>query len=320
MPCESRAKAVRMPHDCLRGEMNGLKRPLLVMGTVPERQSRSTRLTELGNPNQETIQQSFFKATAMKSLTAALFTSFISLAMSAEPAPDAKAPVDPGVVVLELFTSEGCSSCPPTEKRLTEYVRSANGKGAPVHLIAYHVTFWDKLVHGEHGAWKDPFGDPKWTALLKDYSAIHPHPVGGMATPSVFANGIQMANKKFADVMQAELKRPVTATIEAKWMTNSTLSYTVACEDTSADLIVVLRESGLSSTITAGENHNKTLPHEYVARWRKKIALNGALSGSVEVAVPDGVVRTYADLILFVQNKSLGVYGAQVLALPTEKS
>ena len=62
----------------------------------------------------------------------------------------------PPVVLLELFTSQGCYSCPPAEKLVREYYTERAG----VVPLEFHVDYWDELVYGSAGSWKDPFFQP----------------------------------------------------------------------------------------------------------------------------------------------------------------
>ncbi len=242
-----------------------------------------------------------------------LFTALAQTLLSVETTPS-KAP---GIVILELFTSEGCSSCPPTEKKLQQFIQSTQEKGLPIHLISYHVTVWDKLKHGDHGMWKDRYGDVKFTELLKAYSAIHPHPAGVIATPSIFVNGAQSASKKINTLIDEALQTPTSATISAAWDTNGKLTYNVTGGDKDAQVIFVLRESKISSQVTAGENHDKTLTHDFVARWRTAMSLATQQSGTVDVHIPENIDRRNADLLIFIQQANLGVQGVTVQSLPT---
>src|SRR3954469_1853353 len=72
------------------------------------------------------------------------------------PATDSK-----GIVIMELFTSQGCSSCPPADALLGKYALMKNDNIIP---LAFHVDYWNRL------GWKDPFSDPKYSQRQRDYA------------------------------------------------------------------------------------------------------------------------------------------------------
>ena len=82
-----------------------------------------------------------------------LFAAALALTIPAiAAAPNAEAGDRNGAVVVELFTSQGCYSCPPAEKFLGELSEQKS-----VIALEFHVDYWDNLVYGAAGKWKDPF-------------------------------------------------------------------------------------------------------------------------------------------------------------------
>jgi len=86
-----------------------------------------------------------------------------ALAIGGRPGPAAAEPAPP--VAVELFTSQGCYSCPPAEAYLGEL-----SKRADVVALEWHVDYWDDLVYGGAGSWKDPFSSPDATARQYAYN------------------------------------------------------------------------------------------------------------------------------------------------------
>src|SRR6186997_2744530 len=84
-----------------------------------------------------------------------------------------------GFVLIELFTSEGCSSCPPADEALEEIQKKYNDKN--VLVLGYHVDYWNKL------GWKDVFSDASFTQRQEYYSRIF-H-LNSIYTPQVVVNG-----------------------------------------------------------------------------------------------------------------------------------
>ena len=84
-------------------------------------------------------------------------------------------------VVIELFTSEGCSSCPPADKVLSEVIADARKNNKPIYAMSFHVDYWNRL------GWKDPYSDFLFTNRQNNYSDV----LGEreVYTPQVFVNG-----------------------------------------------------------------------------------------------------------------------------------
>ena len=83
---------------------------------------------------------------------------------------------DPAVpVVVDLFTSPGCYSCPPAEKLLGNFYKLKT-----VLDLQFHVDFWDDLVYGAAGKWKDPFSKPAYAQRQSGYNMEKVSPYGGV--------------------------------------------------------------------------------------------------------------------------------------------
>ena len=79
-------------------------------------------------------------------------------------------------VVVELFTSQGCYSCPPAEAYLGELSKNPN-----IVALEFHVDYWDDLVYGAAGKWKDVFSKPEFTTRQRIYAGNLPD--GQVYTP-----------------------------------------------------------------------------------------------------------------------------------------
>ncbi len=95
--------------------------------------------------------------------------------------PQAQQPAPHSAAVVELFTSEGCSSCPPADQLLADLIREAKSNGQPVYALAFHVGYWDGL------GWKDPFSDPAYTQRQLNYAAALK--LDDVYTPQMIVNG-----------------------------------------------------------------------------------------------------------------------------------
>jgi len=159
--------------------------------------------------------------------------------------------------LLELYTSEGCSSCPPADRWLAR-LPSASG----LVPLAFHVDYWDRL------GWRDPFGQPAFSQRQRARNAA----TGFVYTPQVMLDG--------ADYRDWHLSRaPRIDPVAARAALALTLMQTAGRIDAqvnarfidpaqakSAQLYLALVENHLGSKVTAGENADRTLRHEHVVR------------------------------------------------------
>lgn len=88
-----------------------------------------------------------------------------------------------GPVVAELFTSQSCSSCPPAERLFGELAERDD-----LIVLEWHVDYWDRLVHGRAGSWKDPYSSAAYTARQRQYNRALRN-TAGVYTPQAIING-----------------------------------------------------------------------------------------------------------------------------------
>ena len=203
---------------------------------------------------------------------------------------------------MELYTSEGCSSCPPADRWLSR-LRGAGFGGDAVVPLSLHVDYWDYI------GWKDPFANPAFTERQRELAAVSGS--GFVYTPQVVLAGRDYrrwsASGRFADDVRAVNSLPARAEIALAFSAGTVTAkaaVTDARQTADAALFVAVFESGLGNAVTAGENHGVTLTHDYVVRaWLGPFALEGTtpvqVSRPVAVAHPSGVAA-------FVQNRRTG--------------
>lgn len=107
-----------------------------------------------------------------------------ALALAASAENTTEEPVLNGPVLAELFTSQSCSSCPPAERFFNELAQTDG-----VVAIQWHVDYWDDLVHGRAGNWKDPFSSRANTERQRDYNFAL-RDTGGVYTPQAIVGGV----------------------------------------------------------------------------------------------------------------------------------
>jgi hypothetical protein len=213
--------------------------------------------------------------------------------------------------IVELFTSEGCSSCPPADELLNSLASDANKNGTRIFSLAFHVDYWNYL------GWRDPFSAPQYTQRQETYSrATHNR---GLYTPQMIVNGTDAfvgsdrvhARRSIADA----LKQSAAVDLKLRAIATPNHSVSVAYEITGAPknavLNIALVESGLTEKAPRGENAGRTLHHNNVVRLFQSFSPDVTICGKIELALPDGVDGARTKVIGYAQDsKTLSVLGA----------
>lgn len=257
------------------------------------------------------------------SVFAAISTGAALLTGAAAPPGPAEAgkPVA-GFAVVELFTSEGCSSCPPADTALNELGRDPANKGQPVYLLAFHVDYWDYL------GWTDPFASVEATARQRAYG--NAFKLRSIYTPQAVINGHEQFVGSDRGRLRAGIKSAmtpaasVTLTLEAiAGEQPRDIDVTVLRTNGpggAADVLVAVTEDGLLSAPTRGENQGETFTHDHVVRAFAVQASRPNEDVTLRLRLPEGVRRERARVIAFVQGSGAGrVLGAATAALPISK-
>jgi hypothetical protein len=214
---------------------------------------------------------------------------FLSLALLAlalrsdaasSPAPSSATDTAGGPVILELFTSQGCSSCPPADRLLSQLGGDPKLAGRVIPL-AFHVDYWDYI------GWRDPFDAPGWSQRQQSYArAFHSNRI---YTPQLVVNGRTECvgseegdvRRRITDALAAPPPGRVTLALDPltpdghlRVRVGAKLARTVAQGD--LDLWVAVWETGLMTSVGAGENASRTLRNDFVVRrLEKALALPG---------------------------------------------
>ncbi len=222
-----------------------------------------------------------------------------------------------GFAVVELFTSEGCSSCPPADRLLSELIEESRREGTHVYALAYHVDYWDRL------GWRDRFADPAYTERQRAYVK------DGVYTPQMVVSGTAQFVGSDAARARREVKealgRPVPApvTLEVKPAEGGAISVRYSCMlpesvdmVSNASLHVALIENGLTTEVKAGENAGETLRHDGVVRAFTTVKPGSVVHGTVELKPPKDLKPENASVIAFVQHgRTMHIHGAASAAV-----
>jgi hypothetical protein len=182
-------------------------------------------------------------------------------------------------VVVELFTSQGCSSCPPADALIRELRKQPN-----VIPIAYHVDYWNYL------GWRDPFSAREWTQRQMAYTRAFN--LGSSYTPQIVVSGARELIGSNENAVRAAIEEATqhgsAATIKL------TLDNGNAVVETNApraglELIVVTTEDGIVTKIERGENRGLTQTNDAIAR--KLVRIEGIAAGKSTHRVETGAQR-----------------------------
>ena len=222
-------------------------------------------------------------------------------------------------MLVELFTSEGCSSCPPADEVMTRLAKTQPVPGAEIIALGEHVDYWNRL------GWTDPFSSAEFSRRQREYASAFSS--DEVYTPQMIVDGEQefvgsnMAKARAAIARAASMPK---ATVEirqaedqgsASHATNS-LKLEISVHDLpaakpgeSADVMLALTEDGLSSNVTRGENSGRRLTHNAVVRQLIVIGRinheeGGSFSAAPVLNIPGGWNRKTGHVVVFVQERS----------------
>lgn len=219
------------------------------------------------------------------------------------------------VAVVELFTSEGCSSCPPADRLLAQTVRQATAERRVIGL-SFHVDYWDHL------GWKDPFSQRQFTERQKRYA--RQLRLNSLYTPQVVVNGRQElvgSNAgKLSAALTTALRQPATVRITPQsptWPDRQTLrlSYRLEGDWAETALNVALITKTATRNVQRGENEGHDLTHSNVVRTFQTLAKPTSAAGSVTLVVPTDFDRSNGAVVFYAQAVDGSVRGAGVVGL-----
>jgi hypothetical protein len=226
-------------------------------------------------------------------------------------------------VIVELFTSEGCSSCPPADALLLNLEKAQSVQGANVIAIEEHVDYWN------HDGWIDPFSSSDWTQRQIEYVTRfkdkEPY------TPQLVVDGeVEMTGgqpQKAEQAIQQAAAQPKTeVTLTPANSTPDETQFNVRVgkltgnsDHDIAEVWMAVTESGLASSVGAGENAGKQLHHASVLRSLRKIGVanpktDSAFESAQKVKFKSAWNRQNLQVAVFIQEKkSMHILGAAAL-------
>lgn len=241
-------------------------------------------------------------------------------ASSAQQSAQAAPPHNEPVIVVELFTSEGCSSCPPADVLLAKLAEQGLGN-ARVAALEEHVDYWDDQ------GWKDPFSSHEWTERQYAYAAVLGN--GNPFTPQMVVDGSVGFSGGRAQLAVASITKAAEQTKTAVTLSEGTASkpgtesFSVQVgkvlpspKGGAAEVWLAITEKGLQSDVKRGENAGQELRHAAVVRSLRKIGeakpdRDVAFSGDASISIKKEWKPENLQAVAFVQEKkSLRILGA----------
>jgi hypothetical protein len=243
-----------------------------------------------------------------------------AFALSSSPRPDARsenAQASPaeahGPVVVELFTSEGCSSCPPADSLLLRMDEAHSVGNVEIIALEEHVDYWDGL------GWQDPYSSHEWTERQQSYAYAFRQ--GSVYTPQMVVDG----RAEFVGSREGQARQTIT---ELAGKEKAVVAVTTAKSSDGKDRVsarvgklpagsaadssevwLAITETGLHTAVKRGENAGEDLHHSAVVRTLRKMGVadpknqETSFTGDANVSLAKSWQRNNLRAVVFVQEK-----------------
>ena len=221
--------------------------------------------------------------------------------------------------LVELYTSEGCSSCPPAEQWLSRFARKPDSGVVP---IAFHVHYWDYI------GWKDIYADPRNTERQQKFAKATG--ARSVYTPQVILAGndfrMWSSERAFNEAVRAAQARKAAAEIEitSQRLADGTIVGRVSASHVEAaklplSLVIAVTQDGITSKPNSGENKGETLAQNFVVRDVAEFTGKGFIAGGFHFAPKAGWNPERMSLVAYVQDPRSGRV-LQALSAPACRS
>jgi len=207
-----------------------------------------------------------------------------------------------GFAVLELFTSEGCSSCPPADQLMGEIEKQY--KDQPVYILAYHVDYWNNL------GWKDKFSSVENSKRQQQYSQTLRSQV---YTPQLVVNGKKEFVGSDRNAVESAIQTALFNTNNAKVDLSAKVSekeinvnFKTAETHSQNKLLVTLVEKKSSTNVQKGENEGRHLIHWQIVHQQNQISLKNSTEGTTSFKIPENFNANDWEIIGMIQNVKSG--------------
>ena len=214
-------------------------------------------------------------------------------------------------VVIELFTSQGCSSCPAADKNLAELIETAEKTGQPVYGLSFHVDYWNYI------GWKDPYSNPEYTERQRKYALVMN--LESVYTPQMIVNGevefVGSNKEASSDAIAHALAKKMEYQITLNSIQNKdgkiTVSYSLNNHPSNLTVNAAVAEQKVGNEVSRGENSGRRLAHRNVVR--SFTSVEAQQDGVIEIKSPDRF--SSSSLIVFIQDKAWHIKGAAAIKI-----
>jgi len=216
------------------------------------------------------------------------------------------------VALIELYTSQGCSSCPPAEKWLGELEKSGVNSKQAIPL-ALHVDYWDYI------GWEDQFSQKYFTQRQYQYRKTNHSE--SVYTPQIMFNGNDVRGVNFGSslIKLAKKNASVSYSVKAETVNDNNLQVAIDFDRIDANaknsnVVVVLAESNLIGNIKSGENAGRKLKHNHVVRvWKNMGKIRNRIN--LNLLINPEWKKEDLDMIVIVETSDMQTQQALKLAL-----
>ncbi|WP_326984091.1 DUF1223 domain-containing protein [Chryseobacterium sp. MYb264] len=209
---------------------------------------------------------------------------------------------DRGFAVLELFTSEGCSSCPPADQLMGEIEKQY--KDQPVYILAYHVDYWNNL------GWKDKFSSIENSKRQQQYAQTLRSQV---YTPQLVVNGKKEFVGSDRDAVENGIQTALLNSNNTKIDLSTkvsekeiTINFKTAENNSQNKLLITLVEKKSSTNVQRGENEGRHLVHWQIVHQQNQISLKNSTEGTTSFKLPENFNTNDWEIIGMIQNVKTG--------------
>ena len=206
-------------------------------------------------------------------------------------------------VVLELFTSQGCSSCPAADQQIRTIKKLASEKNLPIYTMSFHVDYWDHL------GWKDCYSDQGFTARQYQYGRVFSK--RNIYTPQMVVNG----TVEFSGSDEAECEKSISNALQNEPVENIKFngSYTFSNNKLAVSYdveegfngyvnIALIQNEG-EIKIKSGENNGRKITYTNIVRSFKQVDCRKTNEGHLQIEKPEDLSNDNLTVIIYLQNK-----------------